>query len=103
MYLPPFRKAVQAGAQGIMSSYNEIDGVPTSADSWLMIEKLRQDFGFDGYVASDFGAISGLGPSRHSVAVNDTDSVRMFISSGGSMDGHDFGDKYEQYIVALLY
>ena len=102
MYLPPFRKAVQAGAQGIMSSYNEIDGVPTSADSWLMIEKLRQDFGFDGYVASDFGAISGLGPSRHSVAVNDTDSVRMFISSGGSMDGHDFGDKYEQYIVALV-
>eukprot|EP01051_Picozoa_sp_SAG22_P009280 SAG22_NODE_764_length_7397_cov_6.955604_4_plen_45_part_00 len=38
-----------------MSSYNEVDGVPTTSDHWLLTEQMRGEFGFDGYICSDFG------------------------------------------------
>ena len=44
-YLPVFRKAIAAGAQGAMSSYNEVDGVPTSGDPWLLTDVLRGQLG----------------------------------------------------------
>jgi len=83
-------------------SYNEIDGIPTSSDYWLLTEQLRGAFGFDGYVSSDFGAISGLGLSNHAVAANDSEAVRMFLTAGGSVNGHDFGSNYEQLVVGLV-
>lgn len=101
-FLPVFEKAVRAGAQGAMSSYNEVDGIPTSSDRWLLTEQLREAFGFDGYVASDFGAIQGLGPGNHAVAANDSDCVRAFLNAGGSMNGHDFGNNYERLVVELV-
>ena len=48
VFLPVFEKAVRAGALGAMSSYNEVDGVPTSSDHWLLTEQLRETFGFTG-------------------------------------------------------
>ena len=72
-FLPVFAKAVAAGAQGAMSSYNEVDGVPTTSDHWLLTDQLRNEFGFGGYVSSDFGAIVGLSTGNHAVAANDTD------------------------------
>jgi beta-glucosidase len=102
VFLPVFAKAVKAGAQGAMSSYNEIDGVPTSSDYWLMTQQLRGEFGFDGYVSSDFGAITGLGPDNHAVAASDEECVKMFIEAGGSVNGHDFGNNYEKLIVGLV-
>eukprot|EP00040_Diaphanoeca_grandis_P028777 m.167146 g.167146 ORF g.167146 m.167146 type:complete len:979 (+) comp31454_c0_seq3:101-3037(+) len=101
-FLPVFEKAVRAGAQGAMSSYNEVDGVPTTSDYWLLTEQLRDTFGFDGYVASDFGAIQGLGPDNHAVAANDSDCIRQFLEAGGSVNGHDMGDNYETLIVGLV-
>eukprot|EP00039_Didymoeca_costata_P020732 m.342240 g.342240 ORF g.342240 m.342240 type:complete len:962 (-) comp21136_c0_seq1:76-2961(-) len=101
IFLPPFEKAIRAGAQGIMSSYNEIDGVPTSSDSWLLTEQLRDTFKFQGYVCADFGAIERLGPSTHYVAFNDSDCVRQFLEAGGSVNGHDFEGSYESIIVNL--
>ena len=101
-YLPVFAKAIAGGAQGAMSSYNEIDGVPTSGDKWLLTDELRGRLGFDGYVASDFGAISGLGPGNHATAANDSECVRQFLSAGGSVNGHDFGDNYELLVAQLV-
>jgi beta-glucosidase len=85
-----------------MSSYNEIDGMPTTGDPWLLTDVLRGQLGFDGYVASDFGAISGLGPSNHGVAANDSECVRQFLVAGGSVNGHDMGTNYETLVVALV-
>ena len=101
-FLPVFHKAVLGGAQGVMSSYNEIDGIPTTGDPWLLTDVLRGQLGFDGYVSSDFGAISGLGPNNHAVAANDSECVRQFLVAGGSLNGHDMGARYETLVVALV-
>jgi len=102
IFLAPFKKAVAAGATGLMSSYNEIDGVPTSGDHWLLTELLREDWGFDGYITADFGAINNL-QGAHGVSDSPGDSVRQFIEAGGNMDGHDFGDfGYEEIIIDIV-
>ena len=102
IFLPVFEKAVKAGAQGAMSSYNEVDGVPTTGDHWLLTEQLRDEFGFTGYVTSDFGAISGLTEGNHATAASDEEAVMQYITAGGSMNGHDFGDQYEVHAANLV-
>lgn len=89
-----------------MSSYNEVDGVPTSGDHWLLTTQLRDEFKFKGYVTSDFGAISGLGTvengGHHGTCASDEDCVQQFIEAGGSQNGHDFGDQYEVHVQNLV-
>ncbi len=60
VYLPPFRAAVEAGAANIMSAYMDLNGVPASGNRWLLTEVLRDEFGFDGFVVSDAGAVRSL-------------------------------------------
>lgn len=60
-FLYPFKKAIQdAGVMSVMASYNEIDGVPSHANTWLLQEVLRGEWGFEGYVVSDYYAIREL-------------------------------------------
>ncbi|HXI70949.1 MAG TPA: beta-glucosidase BglX [Verrucomicrobiae bacterium] len=68
-YLPPYRAAVDAGAGSVMTSFNEINGVPATADDWLLTALLRTQWGFRGFVVTDYTAISemtehGMGDSR---------------------------------------
>jgi beta-glucosidase len=56
-YLPPYKAAIDAGAGSIMSSFNEIDGVPASGNKWLMTDLLRKEWGFNGFVVTDYTAI----------------------------------------------
>ena len=59
VFLPPFKAAVQeAGAESVMASYNEIDGVPSHANRWLLEDVLRQEWGFTGFVVSDYWGIN---------------------------------------------
>ncbi len=60
VYLPPFRAAVEAGAANIMSAYMALNGVPASGNGWLLTDVLRDEFGFDGFVVSDAGAVRSL-------------------------------------------
>jgi beta-glucosidase len=61
VFLFPFRKAIQeGGAMSIMASYNEIDGIPSHANAWLLRKVLREEWGFKGYVVSDYYAIREL-------------------------------------------
>jgi len=61
VFLYPFKKAVQeGGAISVMASYNEIDGVPSHANTWLLRDVLREEWGFQGYVVSDYFAIREL-------------------------------------------
>ncbi len=61
VFFPPFRRAIQeAGAVSVMASYNEIDGVPSHANQWLLKDILRKEWGFKGYVVSDYFAIREL-------------------------------------------
>lgn len=59
-YLPPYRAAIDAGAGSVMASFNEIDGIPATANKWLLTEVLRKQWGFDGFVVSDYTGISEM-------------------------------------------
>ncbi len=59
-YLPPYRAAVAAGAGSVMTSFNEINGVPASANRWLLTDLLRTQWGFQGFIVTDYLAISQM-------------------------------------------
>ena len=90
--LYPFRDAVKAGAGSIMSSYNSIDGVPCTGDSWLMNTILRKDWGFNGFTVSDLGSIDGLF-STHQVVPTAEAGAALALSAGIDTDlgGNGFG------------
>lgn len=81
-YLPAFEDCIKrAGAQSVMCSYNAINGVPACADAKLLNAQLRQEYGFRGFVVSDYGAIPALQTSHHYVS-NNIDGVADALSSG---------------------
>ncbi|AMR33761.1 beta-glucosidase [Mucilaginibacter sp. PAMC 26640] len=57
-YLPPYKAAVDAGAGSFMSSFNTVDGVPATVNKWLLTDLLRKQWGFDGFVVSDYTALN---------------------------------------------
>jgi beta-glucosidase len=59
-YFPPYKAAVDAGAGSIMASFNEIDGVPATANKWLLTDVLRKEWGFKGFVVSDYTGVSEM-------------------------------------------
>jgi len=82
MYLTPFKTAfVEGKALGTMSSYNDYDGVPITGSSDFLIKKLREEWGFKGYVVSDSKAVEYI-YTKHHVAVSPKDAVRQAILAG---------------------
>src|SRR6266699_2767066 len=80
--LPPFKAAIkEAGLLGIMSSYNDYDSIPITGSKYWLTERLRNDFGFKGYVVSDSAAVEYL-YSKHAVAEDMKDAVRQSIEAG---------------------
>lgn len=59
-YLPPYKAAVEAGVGSIMASFNEIDGIPATANKWLLTDVLREEWGFNGFVVSDYTGVSEM-------------------------------------------
>lgn len=59
-YLPPYKAALDAGALSVMTSFNDINGVPATANRWLLTDLLRQDWGFNGLVVTDYTAVNEL-------------------------------------------
>lgn len=59
-YFPPFKAAVDAGVGSIMASFNEVDGVPATANKWLMTDVLRRQWGFKGFVVTDYTGINEM-------------------------------------------
>lgn len=59
-YLPPYKAALDAGAGSIMASFNEIDGIPATANKWLLTDVLRTEWGFNGFVVSDYTGVSEM-------------------------------------------
>ncbi len=67
-FLPPFRRAVDAGALSLMTSYNSLDGVPATGDAWLLSDVLRDEWRFRGFVVSDLFSVNGICNDHHVVA-----------------------------------
>ena len=97
-YLPPYRAAIDAGAGGVMVALNAINGVPASANSWLLRDLLRRDWGFKGVALSDHGAITEL--LRHGVASDGREAARLAISAGVGMSMAD--TLYDQELPGLV-
>ena len=82
IFLEPFRKAIQeAGALGVMSSYNDYDGEPITGSYHFLTEVLRKQWGFKGYVVSDSEAVEFIN-TKHRVAASPEDCVAMTINAG---------------------
>lgn len=59
-YLPPYKAAVDAGVGCVMSSFNDVDGIPASGNRWLLTDILREQWGFDGFVVSDYTSVNEM-------------------------------------------
>ncbi|HCO82506.1 MAG TPA: beta-glucosidase, partial [Arenibacter sp.] len=59
-YLPPYKAAVDAGVASVMTSFNDIDGIPASGNKWLLTDLLRERWGFDGFVVSDYTSVNEM-------------------------------------------
>jgi beta-glucosidase len=97
-YLPPYRAAIDAGAGGVMVALNAINGVPASANTWLLRDLLRRDWGFKGVALSDHGAITEL--LRHGVAADGREAARLAITAGVGMSMAD--TLYDQELPGLV-
>lgn len=97
-YLPPYKAALDAGAAGVMIALNAVNGVPATADKWLLQDLLRKQWGFKGITISDHGAIMEL--TRHGVAADGRDAARLAITAGAdlSMDDTIYGANLEALV-----
>jgi len=97
-YLPPYHAAIEAGAGGVMVALNTINGVPASANRWLLRDLLRKDWGFSGVTISDHGAITEL--LRHGVAADGREAAKLAIDAGLDMSMAD--SLYGQHLAELV-
>ena len=84
VYLPPFKACVDEGCASIMTSFNDNDGLPSTGNRWLLTELLREQWGFNGLVVSDWGSVAGLIP--HGVSPDKRDAAKQCIIAGCDMD-----------------
>jgi len=81
VFFPPFEVAVKQGhARSLMPSYNEVDGIPSHANRWMLHDVLRKEWGFDGTIVSDWQAVRQLA-GRHHVAADDADAARQALAA----------------------
>ena len=83
-YLPPYKAALDAGAASVMSSFNDINGVPAAANRWLLTDLLRKEWGFEGLVVSDYTGIYELIP--HGTSANEYEAAEDALEAGNDMD-----------------
>jgi len=85
-FFPPFEKAIaRTGVSAVMPSYNEIDGVPSHANVWLLEKVLRGEWGFQGVVVSDYYAIEDL-QTLHHIAATPEEAARLALKAGVDID-----------------
>ncbi|WP_281234918.1 glycoside hydrolase family 3 N-terminal domain-containing protein [Flavobacterium gelatinilyticum] len=101
-HLPSFEKAFRkGGALGTMCAYSELDGIPCAANSWLLTDVLRKEWGFKGIVVSDLGAIKYI-QTTHKVSDSPKESIREAVSSGVDMQFYDFSNEFWQNTIIEL-
>lgn len=84
VYLPPYKAAIDAGSLSVMTSFNDLDGIPASGNKYLMTDILRDEWGFDGFVVTDYTAINEMVP--HGVAADNYEAGLLAINAGVDMD-----------------
>ncbi len=99
VFLPPFKRAIDAGALSVMTSYNSLDGVPCTSNKQLLTEMLREEWGFDrGFVVSDLFSIDGL-KGTHRTATSSQEAAIQALLAGVDVDLG--GNCYAQLVEAV--
>lgn len=83
-YLPPYRAAIDAGAASVMTSFNDVNGIPAAANRWLVTDLLKKQWGFNGLVATDYTALSEL--IAHGTSANESEAAAVGLHAGNDMD-----------------
>ena len=97
-YLPPFKAALDAGAATLMPAFNELNGIPASANTFLLKEILRDEWKFNGLVISDYGAVRET--INHGFAADGKDAAKVCLEAGTDLDMMSF--LYISEIPALV-
>ncbi|GGD47289.1 glycoside hydrolase family 3 N-terminal domain-containing protein [Paenibacillus nasutitermitis] len=97
--LYPFEKAVEAGAMSVMTAYNEIDGIPCTSNRELLTDILRGEWGFDGFVITDCGAL-GMLAGGHRVAANYREAAALALDAGIDMEMS--GEVFKNHLLAAI-
>jgi beta-glucosidase len=97
-YFPAFKACVEAGALTLMTSFNDVDGLPSTGNDWLLRDILREEWGFDGMVVTDWNSSGEM--VAHGFAEDLKHATELSINAGVDMDMMSFG--YVQYVKALV-
>ena len=98
VYLPPFKAAVDAGVQTLMTAFNELNGVPATGNKFIFRDILRDEWGFKGFVVTDYTAINEL--VQHGFAENEKRATEIAIKAGVDMDMMSGANRF--YLEALV-
>lgn len=99
VFFPPFEKSIRAGGATVMMSHNELNGIPCHTNKWLMDDVLRGEWGFGGFVVSDWMDIEHC-VDQHFTAKDNKEAFRQSIEGG--MDMHMHGPEWQQAVVDLV-
>ncbi|MEM4926520.1 MAG: beta-glucosidase BglX [Thermofilaceae archaeon] len=98
VYLPPFKSAVAAGVATVMSAFNDLCGVPASANEFTLRRVLKGEWGFRGFVVSDWNAVGEL--IQHGIAADGAEAARLAVEAGVDMDM--VSDLYRRHLAELV-
>jgi beta-glucosidase len=98
VYLPPFKAILDAGAPSLMSAYSELDGVPSSADKKILDSILRDEWGFDGFVVSDWNSVMEMIP--HGFAKDAKHAAQLSANAGIDFEMHS--TSFEEHLPKLI-
>lgn len=99
VHLPPFKAAIDAGAMTLMTSFSDLNGVPATGNAWLLTDVLRDEWGFDGFVVSDWDSIRQL--AVHGLTEDDRGSAREAANAGVDMEMASH--TYAHHLAALVH
>lgn len=97
-YLPPYQAAINAGATTVMTSFNDYDGIPASGNKFLLDQILRKEWGFEGFVVTDYTSINEM--VLHGVVANEKEAGELALNAGVDMDMQ--GGIYQGYLKTSL-
>ncbi|MEP3387971.1 MAG: beta-glucosidase BglX [Reichenbachiella sp.] len=98
VYLPPFKKAIEAGVQTFMSGFNELNGVPVSGNQFLLDQVLRQEWAFDGFVVSDWNSVTEM--IAHGYCADEKDAAYKAARAGVDMEMTS--QSYDKHLQELI-
>lgn len=98
LYLPPFKAGIDAGAATLMTAFNDISGIPATAHKQLLTDILRDEWGFKGFVVTDYTSIDEL--IEHGYAADEAQAAQLAFNAGADMEMQ--GGLYQSHLAKLI-